>query len=86
MIKLLIISVSYLGLINFIFRFLPSLKHNPNKIEHKKINNKDLFQTGGFYLLPLIILVFFEKRYELSFEFYDLILILLFFFYYWINF
>ena len=75
---LFLISLTYLILLNLIFKNFPYIQHNNNQY-HKKLNKNRLVQIGGFFLLPLICIVLYYEKDYINFKYNDLIIILSYF-------
>ena len=76
---LFLISLTYLILLNLIYKNISYIQHNNNQY-HKKLNKNKLVQIGGFFLLPLICLVLYYEKDNINFKYNDLIIVLSLFF------
>lgn len=58
----------YLFILNIFFRNLKFLRHNLQNQAHKKINQNSLFQTGGIFFLPIILILIYYYKIDLDIE------------------
>ena len=66
MITYIIFILIYLLILNILFRNFKFLRHNLHNQKHKKINENILYQTGGIFFLPIILVLIYYYKIDLD--------------------